>query len=170
MNKQLTFKMDKKYPYAFEVRCMVVRETDSEQKRLRTPEDIYDAWNNSVIQADWFNPDKECIVVFFLSAQNILRGFEMVAIGILDSCLVHPREIYRSAITAGASGIVIAHHHPSGDPTPSAEDVRVTRQLVKAGKIIDIDLKDHVIIGHHYQQRPKHTAWVSMREEGLVDF
>lgn len=168
--KQLELNMGQKNPYAYEVHCMVIRETASEQKRTRTPEDIYDVWMDSIRHASWFCPDKECMVVFYMTVTNILRGFEMVTMGLLSSCLAHPREIYRGAITAGAASIVIAHNHPSGDPTPSAEDVRITRQLVEAGKIIDIKLVDHVIIGARYDNQPKHTAWISMREENLCAF
>ena len=168
--KQMKLNMKKRNPYAYEVRCIVIRETGAEQKKTRTPEDIYNAWMNSVEHADWFCPDKECMVVFFLTTQNILRGFELVTMGLLDTCLVHPREIFRSAITAGASAIAIAHNHPSGDPTPSAEDVRITRQLIEAGKIIDIEVVDHIIVGAHYDDRPKFTAWTSLRESGLCSF
>ena len=166
--KQIELNMEKKNPYAFEIKCMVIRETDAEQKRVRTPEDVYDAWMNSVRSAPWFCHDKECFVVFFLTVTNILRGFEMVTIGLLNSTLVHPREVFRAAITAGASAIVVAHNHPSGDTKPSAEDLRVTRQLVAAGKVIDIQLTDHVIIGDRRDDQPKHTAYLSMREEGMI--
>jgi DNA repair protein RadC len=66
--------------------------------------------------------------------------------GILDSALVHPREVYRLAIHANAAGVIAVHNHPSGDPTPSAEDLAVTRQLVAAGQLLDIPLYDHLII------------------------
>ena len=168
--KQIELNMGKKNPYAFEVKCLVIRETGAEQKRLKTPEEVYNTWMNSVRSAPWFCHDKECFVVFFMTVSNILRGFEMVSIGLLDSTLVHPREVYRAAITAGASAIIVAHNHPSGDCTPSAEDVRITRQLVAASKIIDIKLLDHLVVGDCRNDRPKHTAYFSMREEGLVDF
>jgi len=87
--------------------------------------------------------------------------------GLLDASLVHPREVFREAVRGTTAAIVLAHNHPSGDPTPSAEDIRITRQLVAAGKIVDIKVLDHVIIG-----RPTagERAFVSLREEGIVSF
>ena len=70
----------------------------------------------------------------------------LITRGILDSSLVHPREVFRAAIAEAAAGIIVVHNHPSGDPTPSAEDRTVTRQLVAAGQLLDLPLHDHVII------------------------
>jgi DNA repair protein RadC len=70
----------------------------------------------------------------------------LITRGILDSSLVHPREVFRAAIAEAAAGIIVVHNHPSGDPTPSAEDRAVTRQLVAAGQLLDVPLHDHVII------------------------
>jgi DNA repair protein RadC len=70
----------------------------------------------------------------------------LVTRGILDSSLVHPREVFRAAIAEAAAGIIVVHNHPSGDPTPSTEDRTVTRQLVAAGQLLDLPLHDHVII------------------------
>jgi DNA repair protein RadC len=67
--------------------------------------------------------------------------------GLLDASLVHPREVFREAVRAACAAVVLAHNHPSGDPTPSAEDVRITRQLVEAGRVLDIRVLDHVILG-----------------------
>jgi DNA repair protein RadC len=80
------------------------------------------------------------------------------------SGLVHPREVFRAAILDGAGAIILAHNHPSGDPTPSSEDIRITRQLVEAGKILDIEVLDHVVVGRG--ERP----FLSLRESGLVSF
>ena len=88
--------------------------------------------------------------------------------GILDASLVHPREVFRLAIREATAAIVLVNNHPSGDPTPSPEDIRITRQLVDAGKVIDIRVLDHVILGRTI--RGSGRNYTSMREEGLVQF
>jgi DNA repair protein RadC len=78
--------------------------------------------------------------------------------------LVHPREVFQPAIAASAAAVVLTHNHPSGDPTPSEADVKVTRDLIRAGQLLKIDVLDHVILGRASEQRPK--DWVSLRELG----
>lgn len=89
----------------------------------------------------------EQFVAFMLSTRHRIIGVHVITMGILDASLVHPREVFRAAILANASRIIIAHNHPSGDPTPSREDYRVTEQLQKAGEVLGIPLLDHVVIG-----------------------
>jgi DNA repair protein RadC len=92
---------------------------------------------------------------------------QLVTLGLADASLVHPREVFREAIRSGAGALILAHNHPSGDVTPSAEDVRITRQLVQTGRIVDIKVMDHVIIG---RGKNAERSFLSMREEGLCDF
>lgn len=87
--------------------------------------------------------------------------------GILDASLVHPREVFKEAVRSNSAALILMHNHPSGDPTPSAEDVRITRQLVEAGRVVGIDVLDHVIIGRGQAGGRDH---VSLRESGLVSF
>jgi DNA repair protein RadC len=84
--------------------------------------------------------------VLALDSQGALLRDVLVTRGLLNSSLVHPREVYRAAIAEAAAGIIAVHNHPSGDPTPSAEDRAVTRQLAEAGKLLDLPLYDHVIV------------------------
>ena len=77
-----------------------------------------------------------------------MKAHVLVAHGILDTILVHPREVFRAAITAGAAAVVLAHNHPSGEATPSEADIKVTRDLIRAGQLLKIDVLDHVIIGN----------------------
>ena len=84
--------------------------------------------------------------------------------GTLDTLLVHPREVFKKAIAANAAAIVLAHNHPSGDPTPSEADIKVTRDLIRAGQLLKIDVIDHVIIGRKTPERSKDYA--SLRELG----
>jgi DNA repair protein RadC len=85
--------------------------------------------------------------VLALGTQSEVRGTLLITRGILNSSLVHPREVFRAAIAEAAAGIVVVHNHPSGDPTPSADDRTVTRQLVEAGRLLDVPVYDHVIVG-----------------------
>ena len=100
--------------------------------------------------------------VIALDAQHrVLRDAPIViTTGILTSSLVHPREVFRAAIVAGAAAIILAHNHPSGDPSPSSDDRVVTEQLVAAGKLLDIPVHDHVVLGR--------GRYVSMAEAGLI--
>lgn len=110
---------------------------------------------------------QESMVVLDLNAKNKVIDKRLVTLGLVDSSLTHPREIFRGAISNNASAVILIHNHPSGDPTPSAEDIRITRQMVEAGKVIDIKILDHIIIG-----RPSSSSsgWLSLREAGLVSF
>ncbi len=84
--------------------------------------------------------------------------------GTLDAILAHPREVFKRAIAANAAAIVLVHNHPSGDPTPSEADLRVTRDLIRAGQLLRIEVLDHVILGARIQNRPR--DYVSLRELG----
>jgi DNA repair protein RadC len=93
--------------------------------------------------------ESELVEVFYLIALDALNqpiACSEVTRGILNSSLVHPREVFRLAILLGAAGIIVAHNHPSGNPTPSADDRAITRQLVESGQILDIPVCDHVIV------------------------
>jgi len=88
----------------------------------------------------------EKLVVLYLNGQNGLMGVEVVAIGGMHACPTVPKDVFRGAIVAGAAGIILGHNHPSGDPTPSKEDVEVTKMLGEAGKLLGIAVVDHVIV------------------------
>ena len=131
--------------------------------KMRGPEDV-------VAQCQGINlVGQEMFIVFDLNAKNNVIDKRVATVGILDASLVHPREVFRGAILNGAAAIVLCHNHPSGEPTPSAEDVRITRQLIEAGRIIDIRVLDHIIIGRN---PPGSTAagYCSMKEQGLCSF
>jgi DNA repair protein RadC len=94
-----------------------------------------------------FNPECECFVVLLVNTRRRVKGHQMITIGTLDTILVHPREVFRAAVIAAAAAIVIMHNHPSGEPTPSEADIKVTRDLIRAGQLLKIEVLDHVIIG-----------------------
>ncbi len=112
--------------------------------------------------------DREVFWVLLLDTRNrLLRPPDEVSRGLLNASLVHPREVFRGAVRAAAAAVIVAHNHPSGDPTPSAEDLSITRQLVEAGRIVGIPVLDHVIVGRKADSAPGHF---SVRESGLVTF
>ena len=91
--------------------------------------------------------EKEYFYVVLLDTKNKIIRSEEISVGILDASIVHPREIFKSAIRASASRIILVHNHPSGDPTPSEEDLSITRKLIDVGELVGIEVLDHVIIG-----------------------
>jgi DNA repair protein RadC len=112
-----------------------------------TPEKAVEYWNVHIRQHPYFTPDSECMVVLFLNTRRRVRGHQLVSIGTMDTILVHPREVFRLAVIAGAAAIVCMHNHPSGEATPSENDIKVTRDLMRAGQLLKIELLDHVIVG-----------------------
>jgi DNA repair protein RadC len=90
---------------------------------------------------------KEVFRVVLLNAQNVYLKDEIISEGTLSASLVHPREVFKPAIRESAASLILLHNHPSGDPTPSKEDLRLTRQLVECAKLLDLRIHDHVIIG-----------------------
>ena len=106
----------------------------------------------------------ETLQVLLLNTRHKLIRVEEISDGTLDTLLVHPREVFKSAIAANAAAIVLAHNHPSGDPSPSEADIKVTRDLIRAGQLLKIDVLDHVIIGRATAERAK--DYCSLRELG----
>ena len=105
--------------------------------------------------------DKEHFWAIFLDAKNHYLMHTLVSIGTQSASLVHPREVLGPALREGAVSVILVHNHPSGDPTPSREDLRLTRQLADAARLVDVNLHDHIIIGNGTE------AWVSLAERGL---
>jgi len=105
-------------------------------------------WNTHVKSHPYFTPDCEFFVVVLLNTRRKVKGHVLVSIGIMDTLLVHPREVFRAAIIAGAAAIVLMHNHPSGDSAPSEADIKVTRDMIRAGQLLKIEVLDHVIVGH----------------------
>jgi len=102
--------------------------------------------------------------VLLLNTRRKLIRVDQVSQGTLDTILVHPREVFKSAVAASASAIVLVHNHPSGDPTPSEADIKVTRDLIRAGHVLKIEVLDHIILGRRSKERPR--DYVSLRELG----
>lgn len=132
--------------------------------KIRTPSDVLDVLGDRARGLD-----REIFWALLLDTKNALKCRPVdVSAGLLDASLVHPREVFGEAIRSAAAAVVLAHNHPSGDPSPSAEDLRITKQLVSSGNIVDIKVLDHVIIGK--RDGNGDAGYVSMREAGLVEF
>src|ERR1700720_519432 len=107
---------------------------------------------------------RETFQVLLLNTRRRLIDVIKIADGTLDTILVHPREVFKSAIAANAAAVVLMHNHPSGDPAPSEADIKVTRDLIRSGQLLKIEVLDHIILGRATQERPK--DYVSLRELG----
>lgn len=106
----------------------------------------------------------ESFQVLLLNTRKRLIRIEEISNGLLDTLLVHPREVFRAAIAANAAAVVLVHNHPSGDPTPSEADIKATRDLIRAGHLLKIEVVDHIVIGRASVERAKDYA--SLREMG----
>ncbi len=122
---------------------------------IRTPRDVEAYLVNELRQLT-----QEVFVVLSLNSKNQLVGKDYATTGTLNSSLVHPREVFKIAVRRSAASIVVVHNHPSGDPQPSREDVEVTKRLGEAGKLMGIEVLDHIIIGD--------GRYVSLRERGVL--
>lgn len=122
-----------------------------------TPEHAAEYWRRHITTTPHYDPERECVVVLLLNTRKRIRGHQFVSHGTMDSILVHPREVFRLAIVGAAAALVIMHNHPSGDPTPSEADIKVTRDLIRAGQLLKIELLDHIIVG-----QPNHSSLRTM--------
>lgn len=147
-----------------EFKVVTLREAPAVDFKATTPQEVEAYFREHVAKADWYDPMKECCVVILLNTRRTVIGHNLVSLGNLDTSLIHPRELFRPAIVGAAHSIVILHNHPSGDPTPSEADVRVTREMIRAGQLLKIELVDHVVIGEKTADRRKGHA--SLRELG----
>jgi len=107
------------------------------------------------------NLDRENFWVILLDGKNRAIGINLVSIGTLTAALVHPREIYKPAIVGNAAALILVHNHPSGDPTPSAEDTALTRRLCEVGDLVGIRILDHIVLGEAGSFR-------SLADDGLL--
>ena len=139
---------------AFELGRRLTLEAPEERLQIRSPADA----------AHFLTPlighkEQENFVVLYLDTRNRVTDREILYKGSLNTSLVRVAEVFRGAIRRNSAGIIVAHNHPSGDPNPSPEDVALTRRLVKAGKLLEVDLLDHLVIGQN--------RYVSLRERAL---
>lgn len=143
-------------PHEYKVVSLRECPTPAQMAECDTPDKAAAYWRMTIPDSYAFNPEVECMVVLMLNTRRRIKGHYLVSIGTLDTLLVHPREIFRVAIMVNAA-IVLAHNHPSGDPMPSEADIRVTRDLIKAGQLLKIEVLDHIVIGN-----PTHSSLRSL--------
>jgi DNA repair protein RadC len=113
-----------------------------------TPAQVAAFLGERLPQSPRYNPDVENLGVVHLNVRHRIIGWEIISNGTLSECVWHPRELFKSAIIANSSAIILFHNHPSGDPSPSEADIRMTRQVISAGQVLKIHLLDHLVLGH----------------------
>ncbi|MCW5556113.1 MAG: DNA repair protein RadC [Verrucomicrobiae bacterium] len=144
---------------AFTLARKMAEELQRESPVLDNPEAIV-----ALLKGQNLVKDVETLQVLLLNTRRRLIRVEEVLDGTIDQLLVHPREVFKRAIAANAAAIVLAHNHPSGDPTPSEADIKVTRDLIRAGQLLKIEVLDHIILGRATPERAKDYS--SLRELG----
>jgi DNA repair protein RadC len=149
-----------------EFKLLALREcpTPSEMQLCDTPDKAAAYWRQHVPAHLHFNPDVECFVVLLVNTRRRIQGHCFISTGTLDTILVHPREVFRPAVIGAAAAIVLMHNHPSGDSSPSEADIKVTRDLIRAGQLLKIEVLDHVVMGQ--PDGNEHKGYSSLRELG----
>jgi len=125
------------------------------ERVIRSPEDGYRLMKHFLGELD-----REAFIVISLDTKNQPVSINICHVGSLNASIVHPREVMKSAILSNAASIMVGHNHPSGNSTPSREDIEVTKRLVEAGNIVGIELLDHIIVGDE--------SFVSLKEKGYI--
>jgi DNA repair protein RadC len=134
-------------PKEFKIQALRECPTPAEMQLCDTPDKAAAYWRSHVVSHPYYNPEVETMAVLLLNTRRRIKGHHLVATGTLDTILVHPREVFRVATISASAAIILAHNHPSGDRTPSENDIKVTRELIRAGQILKIEVLDHVIMG-----------------------
>lgn len=140
---------------AFELQRRLRGRTPGQRTVLAGPAEVYAAFGPLMEDLK-----REVFRVAMLDAQNGLLRDRVVSEGTLSASLVHPREVFKPAILESAASVILLHNHPSGDPTPSREDIRLTRQLVECARLLDLTVHDHMVIGR--------GRFVSLAEQGML--
>lgn len=129
--------------------------TEQSRPAIRSPQDVAD-----IMTPKLRDEHQEHFRALFLNTKNEVLKIVNITTGSLDSSLISPRDLFKQAMSANSASVIVAHNHPSGDPTPSREDIAVTKRLAQAGEMIGIEVLDHIIIGD--------GRWVSLKERGLI--
>lgn len=146
--------------------CKVVRLRECPLPRrlhlIEKPKQAADYWRTVIVNHPAYSAEIECLAVVMVNTRLRAIGHYVVSMGTIDTLLVHPREVYRIAVMLGAASVVLMHNHPSGDPRPSEADLSATKDLSRCGRLLKVDLLDHVIIGAGRRH-------VSLRDLGYFD-
>lgn len=143
------------YVPLFQVRLVRDRSIITDRKTVNSPEDAY-----QILYGYFADLPNEHFVALLLNTKNHVIALTPVSEGSLNASIVHPRELFQRAILGNCASVILAHNHPSGDPTPSPEDLELTRKITEAGKVLDITVLDHIIIGD--------GRYVSLKERGII--
>lgn len=138
-----------------EIGCRMAAAAPEARPTIRCPQDVAD-----LVMEDMRYLDRENLRLLALNTKNQVLKVITVSVGSLNASPVHPREVFKEAIRCSSAAIILVHNHPSGDPTPSREDMEVTKRLAEGGKLLGIDVFDHVIIGD--------KKYVSLKEKGIL--
>lgn len=144
-----------------EIKVIAVRETAAPKATIRAAADIAAFWTAEITKSAWYDPCKEACLVFLLDTRCGVQSYHLVSLGTLNASLVHPREVFRAAIAGAAHSIILAHNHPSGQTDPSPDDVAITRRIADSGRIVDIQVLDHIIVADG-------GAFTSLKGQGLL--
>lgn len=125
------------------------------KRKVCSPKDVY-----TLMYPKMREQKKEKFITLCLDTKNQILREEVISIGSLNASIVHPREVFKSALMESSASVIMVHNHPSGDPSPSREDIMVTEKMVEGGKLLGIDVLDHIIIGE--------GRYVSLKDEGFV--
>lgn len=125
------------------------------KRKISSPKDVY-----AFMYPKYRKVKKEKFVTLYLDTKNQILKEETVSIGSLNASIVYPREVFKSALELSSASIMVIHNHPSGDPSPSREDIMVTEKLCDGGKLLGIDILDHIIIGD--------GRYISLKDEGFI--
>lgn len=139
---------------ALEIGRRLVASAPEERPRVSSPDDAF-----HLLKSEMMFLDQEHLRLILLDTRNKVLRTPTIYIGSLNTSVIRIGELFRAAIRENAAAFIVAHNHPSGDPSPSPEDINVTRQIVQAGKLLDVDVLDHIVIGHN--------RFVSLKQRGL---
>ncbi|HLB51654.1 hypothetical protein A3F07_00480 [candidate division WWE3 bacterium RIFCSPHIGHO2_12_FULL_38_15] len=139
-----------------EISKRIFTEKELSKININKPKDVYES-----VKKFFFNKEKEHLYLLSLDSRNRLISIDLISIGTVNETLVHPREIFKSALEKNAVSIILVHNHPSGDPNPSEGDIKITEKIYKAGTNIGISLIDHLIVTD--------TNWVSLKSLNLFE-
>lgn len=147
---------------ACEWKIVAVRASRSPNRRgvCTQPLDAFNYWRANIATGPTFNPEVECFAVLILNTGFQICGHNLVSIGSINQTIAEPREVFRAAVISAAYGVVLMHNHPCGNSNPSNADTKLTRKMVEAGKILGIQVTDHVIVGS--------DGYFSFREAGII--
>lgn len=137
------------------------RVAEAPSRKMLEPSDAAGFWKENIATRPDYDPDRESLWALLVDTKYQLKAVALVSLGSLNESVAHPRECFRAAVAAAAYGVILMHNHPSGDPTPSDADRRLTTRLSQAGDILCIKILDHVIYGSP-------ERYFSFRESGLI--